>query len=332
MAIDHGRRRVLGALAGLPLVGSLPAGTLLAGAEPSPASAPAKPLVARARREKLFDEEGQPVPALLDEVLGGPIARAVGEETPVAAFRRLFSESDVVGLKLNCLAGRGLSPNTWLVRRMTAWLREAGVPARNIILWERSGRELGRAGFKVGQGPGGVRVVATENDYDWTPREWGPGGSCFARLLVEDLTALINVGVLKDHDLAGVSVGMKNWYGVIHNPNKHHDENCAPFVAHLAAYPLIRDKLRLTVIDAVNAQCHGGPARSPRWRWPYRGVLASTDPVAVDAVGWAMIEERRKEKGLPTLAEEKRAPLWIANGASLGLGVADTGRIRVEEL
>ena len=142
MAIDHGRRRLLGALAGLPLVGSLPAGTLLAAPEPSPASAPAKPLVARARREKLFDEEGQPVPALLDEVLGGPIARAVGEDTAVAAFRRLFSASDVVGIKLNCLAGRGLSPNTWLVRRMTAWLREAGVPADNIVLWERSGREL----------------------------------------------------------------------------------------------------------------------------------------------------------------------------------------------
>ena len=122
---------------------------------------------------------------------------------------------------------------------------------------------------------------------------------------------------------------MKNLYGVVHNPNKLHAEGCTPFVPHLAACPLVRDKLRLTVVDGTTGQCHGGPGYAPAWSWPYQGFLASTDPVALDAVGWGVIEERRKEKGLPTLASEGREPRYIAAAAKLGLGVADEKRIDV---
>ncbi|MEE9218214.1 MAG: DUF362 domain-containing protein [Acidobacteriota bacterium] len=334
MAFEPERRRLLQALAGLPFLGRLVAHAAEAPVPGPPASkrsAPSRSLVARCRRDGLLGEKGVLHPGKLDEVLGAALTRAAGEETPIAVMRRLFRPSDVVGLKVNSLAGRGLSPNPGLVERLCGWLQQAGVPARNIVIWDRTDRELEAAGFRIARSGAGVRCVGTNDDYDWTPREWGPGGSCFARLLVEDLTALINVGMLKDHDLAGVSIGLKNWYGSIHNPNKHHDQGCAPYIPHLAAYPLIRDKLRLTVIDATTAQCHGGPARNPRWTWRWNGVLASTDPVALDAVGWRMIEERRREVGLPPLAEEKREPVWIAAAAKLGLGEADLARIEVED-
>ena len=81
------------------------------------------------------------------------------------------------------------------------------------------------------------------------------------------------------------------------------------------------------MIDASLAQCHGGPGRAPRWAWPYGGFLASTDPVALDCVGAQVIESRRKELGLPSLAAEGREPRWIAAAAALGLGVADLARI-----
>ena len=70
----------------------------------------------------------------------------------------------------------------------------------------------------------------------------------------------MSFGVVKDHDLSGVSAGMKNWYGAIHNPNKYHSNGCDPFIVDVARHPFIRDKLRLTVLDGVVAQCHGGPA------------------------------------------------------------------------
>ena len=267
----------------------------------------------------------------LDEVLAAALTRAAGEETPVGAMRHLFRPSDVVGIKLNCIAGRGLSPSPALVGRLCDHLREAGVPARNIVIWDRTDRELSAAGYEIVRSGSGVRCMGTEDDYERTPREWGAGGSCFAGILVNDLTALINVGVLKDHDLAGVSIGLKNWYGAIHNPNKHHAGGCAPYIPHLAACPLIREKLRLTVIDASTIQHQGGPARNPRWSATWNGVLASTDPVAVDAVGWRVIETHRKEAGLPSLAEEKREPTWIAAAGRLGLGQAEIGKIQLAQ-
>jgi uncharacterized protein (DUF362 family) len=316
---------LLRVLAGLPFLSGLSGGLL---AQTAPAAAPSS-VVARSRKAGLLGEKGKLDSAKLEEALGEVLARAAGEEDALGAMRRLFRPNDIVGIKVNCLAGRGLSPSPLLVGHLTRRLQEAGVPARNILVWDRTDRELKAAGFAIARSRAGVRCVGTNNDYDWTPREWGPGGSCFARVLVEDLTALINVGVLKDHDLSGVSLGLKNWYGTIHNPNKHHEDGCAPYIPHLAAYPLIRDKLRLTIIDGTIAQCHGGPARNPIWTWPWEGVMASTDPVALDAVGWRMIEERRQQVDLPSLAAEKREPRWIADAAALGLGEADSEKIEV---
>ncbi len=272
------------------------------------------------------------MPALADEVLGLSIARAGGEETPVQALRRLFSPHDIVGIKVNCLAGRGLSPHPYLVDRLVGWLEEAGLPGRNILVWDRYDRELRAAGFTLSRRGANARCFGTESDYDWTPREWGSGGSCFARVLTDQITALINFGVLKDHDLAGVSAGLKNWYGVIHNPNKFHDDGCYPFVAHLAGHELIRKKHRLTILDASSAQYHGGPARAAQWTWPFEAVLASCDPLALDAVALSLIEAKRAEHKLPTLKAEKRYPRWIAEAARLGLGEAELARIERHSL
>jgi len=266
----------------------------------------------------------------LADALGTAVARAAGEASPIEGLRRLFRPSDVVGIKVNCIAGRGMSSRPEAALQLAHWLELAGVSAERIVIWDRTDRELRDAGFKLNKGRG-VRVAGTNREYEWTPREWGPAASCFARVLLEDMTALISLGVLKDHGLAGVTLGMKNWFGAVHNPNKLHDDGCNPFVPHLVAHPLIRGKLRLSIVDGTLGQCHGGPGRSPRWSWPYQGFLASTDTVALDAVGWQVIEARRRELGLRTLGEEDREPRYIKEAARLGLGVADTQRIEVVE-
>ena len=333
MSTQHKRRTVLqglGVLAGLATAGrwARPASALAA----SPAGS-ARPLVARARRPGVFDpSSGALDGAKLDDLLGHAIAKATGDGTPVEAFGRLFRSSDVVGIKVGTLGGPGLSPKPELVQRLARWLQDAGVRPGNIVIWDRTDNELAKAGFSLNRDRGQVRCFGTNQDYDWTPREWGAGASCFSKLLLDELTALLSVGVLKDHDLAGISAGMKNWYGTIHNPNKHHANGCDPYVAQLAAYPLIRRKLRLTVVDGLVGQCHGGPARSPRWAWPYNGVLVSTDAVAIDAVAWREIETRRRELGLKSLAEDKREPKWIASAGRLGLGESNIERIEVSDV
>ena len=72
---------------------------------------------------------------------------------------------------------------------------------------------------------------------------------------------VVSLPVLKDHNLAGVSLGMKNFFGAIHNPNKYHDNHCDPFVAEVFDVPLVRQKHRLTVIDALRGL--NAPALSP---------------------------------------------------------------------
>jgi hypothetical protein len=53
--------------------------------------------------------------------------------------------------------------------------------------------------------------------------------------------------------------------------------------------------------------------------------------VAVDTVGRRIIEEIRARKGLPSLTEEQREPLYLATAERMGLGTADLERIEVIE-
>ena len=316
--VDGDRRRVLAGLAALPF---------LPGPQPGARSAPARPVVAIGRRPGVVAASGGLDAALLAGGLGAAVARAAGEATPVAALRRLFRPTDVVGIKVNTLGGRGVSTRPEVPLQLAAWLQQAGLPADRIYVWDRSDRELREAGYALSGGRG-VRVFGT-NDAWGELVDWGPSASRFARALVEDLTAVISCAVLKDHALAGVTLSLKNWFGAVHNPNKLHDDGCAPFVAALPLHPLLREKLRLSVVDGSLGQCHGGPGRVPRWAWPYGGFLASTDPVALDRVGWQVIEARRREVGLPPLAAEGREPRWVEAAARAGLGVADPARIEL---
>lgn len=269
-----------------------------------------------------LDTERAPTPAEARRAMEGVLAAATGESSAVAALRRLFRPTDTVGIKLNCLGGPRMSPRPLLVEALASLLAEAGVAPERIIAFERSTRELQRAGFGVRKAGGPYLCLGIDNDYDREPSTQGAIGSCFARLVSTTCTALISFGVVKDHDLAGVSAGLKNWYGVIHNPNKYHDSNCDPYVADVVNHPFLRDRIRLTVLDGVIAQCHGGPAYRPDATWPLGLVAASTDPVAIDAWAWKALDGERARRGMPLLADAGRPPKFIATAARYGLGVA----------
>jgi uncharacterized protein (DUF362 family) len=298
---DWDRREVLAGVVGL-LAMNLPAGT--------PAAA----------------DVGVAFGGSVEEKAAKAILYSTGRE-PTAFFRSVLSQKDVVGLKLNCLAGRPLAPRVELVEALVRFLVRAGVPEEQVIVWERSDRELQRAGFDLRTEGKRYRCYGTNGQYDKEVSESRSVGTCFSSILSQQITKLINVGVLKDHDLAGVSVGLKNYYGVIHNPNKYHGNNCTPGVAHLANHPLIQGKHILTVIDAEVCQYHGGPAYRADAVVPFGAVAASADLVACDFWGLREIERIRKEKGKGTLEAEKRAPQWLKVAAEIGLT-----RVRPETL
>jgi uncharacterized protein (DUF362 family) len=287
-----------------------------------------------ARHERFMGGDGRVNGGLVGKALDDGLMRLTGAKSPDKAWVSLFKPEDVVGLKLNCLAKKAFSPHVELVEAVIRGLKLAGVKEGNIIVFDRTSRELAGAGFTVSKG-GGLKCFGTDElsggGYESRPEIVGRVGSCFSKIISSLCTAIINVPVLKDHDLAGVSVAMKNFYGVIHNPNKYHDNNCDPYIAELYTHPYIRGKVRLTICDALIAQCNGGPAYKAQWAWPYNGILLGLDPVAMDRIGADIIEEKRRAMGLPSLKEAGREPKYIQTAASLGLGTDNPSMIRVIE-
>jgi len=266
--------------------------------------------------------------ALVASLLDSALARALGTSSGLEALRSLVRPSDTVGLKINCLAGRGLSTHVELVTALIALLVKVGVPTSQIIVWDRADRDLVRARYAIVRGGLGPYFYGTNDDFENEPIEAGSVAGCLSKILTRKVSVVINLPVLKDHDLAGISGTLKSFYGAIHNPNKYHDHGCSPYIADLNAHPLVRGKLRLTVFDALTPQCEGGPAFVPEYAWPRGLVFATTDPVAADAVAYRLIAEQRRAVGLESLAKAERAPLWLALAALRGLGVADPALIR----
>ena len=259
-------------------------------------------------------------------MLDRALMRLTNTNSAKAAWRALFSPRDVVGLKVNCLAGPRLSSHPVVVDAIARGLRLAGVPDGNVIVWERFGRELTRVGFRLQSSMSAVRYMGIDGQYEGKITTMGSVGSCLAPP-INLCTAHINVPVLKDHLLAGLGVGMKNFYGAIHNPNKYHENYCNPYVADVSNIPAIRDRLRLIVCDALNGQYDGGPTLRPGRMWEENALLVARDPVALDTVAGGIIEAVRAAAGLKKLVEVDRPSPWLATANGYELGENDPERI-----
>ena len=298
-------------------------------------AADAKSRVVVARDERLRGTgatvESQRMLALVDRAMQA----LCGCVDPLGAWKKLVRPGDTVSLKVNTLGGRGISTNVQLVAAICERLQEAGIKPGEIVVWDRDSEELERAGFRIETGNDRVRCFGTDRvGYEQELSAWGSVGSCLSKILTQYCNVLINVPVLKDHDGAGVTIALKNMYGVIHNPNKYHPNGCNPFVADLNMLPEIRSRMRLTICDATTASYEGGPGYKPEYSWKNNGLMVSQDPVALDYTSWQIIERKRAEKGLKTLEGDKRAPHYIATAADAQhrLGTNDPRRIAVVEV
>ncbi len=312
-------------------------GCLLAG-KWRPALADEKPVtstarVVIARDEKITRGKLDEHQDLLIRLLNASMQKLFGVEDPVLAWQRLFSPTDRVGIKVNTL---GFSTRPQVVNAIVAGLRLADVRPENIIIWDRFDVELAKAGFKISKSGDQVRCYGTDAERygsGYLPKVEISGeiGSCFSRIVAAQVDKLICVPILKDHNLAGVSLGLKNWYGAIHNPNKYHEHNCDPYIADVAGHRYIRPKWKLTVCDAITAQYNAGPQRHEDYVWPFGGLIVGHDIVAVDAVGADILEKERAAKGLKPLARDRRPTVHIATAAARGMGTADLNKIeRIE--
>ncbi len=253
---------------------------------------------------------------------------------PADAWKQVVKPSEVIGLKINGLGGPRLTTNGVLVEAVIERLTQAGVALQNIVVFDRSDRDLRNGGFTPPQWKG-VRVMSNRTaGHEEELARYGSVTTQLSKILTRTCDGVINLPILKDHELAGVTMAMKSMYGVINNPGACHGSGCNPGIADLNMLPAIRQKIRLTISDATTAVFEGGPGYNPQWAWQYNGIIVGRDPVALDTIACQIIEQKRKEAGLRTLKEAGREPKYIATAADEQhrLGTNDLKRIEYVEL
>jgi uncharacterized protein (DUF362 family) len=254
-------------------------------------------------------------------------------QNPVQPWKQVVRPGQVVSLKLNSLGGRAISPSVALVAAICERLQQAGIKAGDIIVWDRSSRYLEAAGFTLSNAPGAVRCFATDTaGYESAAVSYGAVTTRLSKILTQS-DVVINLPVLKNHNIVGVTMAMKNMYGVINNPNAMHGNACDPYIADLNMIPQIRQKVRFVVGGMMTAVYEGGPNYRPEYAWNEDGLMVGEDRVAIDTISAQIIERKRAEKGLQTL-EQKGTPLtYLATAADAQhkLGTNDPARIALIE-
>lgn len=250
------------------------------------------------------------------------------------ALHLIFSSQDRIGIKINTIAGKKLSTRPEVSLSLAQFLMDNNFSEKNVIIWDRTNRELREAGYSLNFSRNGLKIYGTDSDgagYTQELLSHRNIGSLLSTILTNFVTASISFALLKDHGLAGVTAGMKNYFGSVHNPNKYHDTHCDPFVAELFDTEIIKRKHKLTILDCLLVQYHRGPSFHPQWAEKYEAFVFSLDPVAADFIGWKIIDRLRAQKGLPSLEEEGRAPRYLLTAEKMGLGSASLKDIQIIE-
>jgi uncharacterized protein (DUF362 family) len=333
----NSRREFIQAATGAVLLGSQNKMELAALLDQRPETAKSRVVVAR--DAGLHGAGSHPDEKRVLNLLDRAMAAYTGREKPVEAWKRIIPASiladKTIGLKVNGLGGRGISTHAALVLAICERLQQAGVPAGNIVVWDRNARDLEACGMTINTDPSRVRCYGSDvAGFEDHQESWGTASIRLSKILTRDCDMVINLPILKDHDQAGITFSMKNMYGVVDRPNLLHANNCNPSVADLNCIPTIRKKVSFTIGDALSSVYQGGPGFHPECIWYPNALIVGEDRVAVDHTAWQMLERKRAEVGLPTLETAGRAPRYIATAAdsSHKLGVNDPHHISLKEI
>jgi uncharacterized protein (DUF362 family) len=139
--------------------------------------------------------------------------------------------------------------------------------------------------------------------------------------LIRRADVFINLPSAKSHTATGVSFGLKNLMGLVWNRQTFHsDMDVHAGIADLAT--VLRP--HLTLLDAMVLLRAGGPD-GPGDSENYNGIVAGTDPVAVDAYAMGLTHWNHQ-----SLAPDQVG--FIRHAAQRGVGTLDLDALRILEL
>src|SRR5206468_11074796 len=187
----------------------------------------------------------------------------------------------------------------------------------------------------------------------------GDTRSNLMRLVSRTLTKIINIPSMKEHGATGVTGCLKNVaYGSFSNVGRTHQRGKSytlSVVGTLAAVEPLRSRTVLQIMDGLRGVWHGGPfARTTRYVFYPRQIMFGTDPVAIDRLLLDIIETERRAHGAISIWDRSpaslkmndtrardadpnvniiiREPGHVEHASTLGLGVYDRAKIKVQEV
>ncbi len=259
--------------------------------------------------------------ALLRDMLRSALLQVTGVENTYDAWHSLLRADDVVGLKFNSSGAEGLGVSAPFAEAVISSLLEAGFEERQIVAIEAPEAVHSRYGI--------VRPVRGWNE---KPTDFASGADQLA-VVLDQVTAVINVPFLKTHNIAGMTCCLKNLsHGLIKHPARFHRAHCSPFIADIVALPQIRGKLRLNLVNALRVVFEGGPEARDCFTWDAGMVLAGCDPLAADTLGLQVLNSEREILGLPLVETASGPAVHLKAAASRGLGKGDPHLLEIRRI
>ena len=298
---------------------------------------------------------------LVSRMVEGLVCAATGIGTPEAAWRSLIKPGEKVGIKVSSQPGAIGGTHPAVARAVVEGMVAAGIKPGDIIVWDRRREDLVRAGYDrvpglnlrwIEQGEGyNPRAVVTTSAIgqlvygDLSFKEsrnsladiLGPKAqlsdeSHLPMILSRDVDKVINIPSLCDSYFTGVHGALAGMTaGILDNWRRFSkgDGYGDSALADVYSDERIGKKVVLTIMDGIVLQYAGGPYPSPGNCVAYGMLLASGDPVAIDATALRLLDEQRTVSRMPKASEDGG---HVAEAAAKGLGNSDEKMIQMKRV
>jgi hypothetical protein len=281
------------------------------------------------------------------------ITNLTHKPTVPQAWRSLVSTQDIVGIKVLSAPGPNSGTRPAVVAAVVEGLLAAGLPPKHILVWDRDLTDLRLSGFSDIAERYGIRLASSiQAGWDektcynpdspilgnlvWGDLEFGQKGpgigrkSFVTKLLSHEITKIINITPLLNHNDAGVSGNLYSLaLGSVDNIIRFESrpETLATAIPEIYSLPALSDHVVLNITDALICQYEGGEHGLLHYSAILNQLRFSLDPVALDVLSIQELERQRQLAHAPTVKPNLKI---YSMAALLQLGVDDLKRIQVD--
>jgi len=286
-------------------------------------------------------------PAVVRGMVNRLVLAVTGQPDLARAWGSLVAPDDKIGIKISAAGGELFTTHRDIVNAVVDGLVAAGHARDSIIVWDRSLGGIKEAGYRPDKEGYQIKSIAPRDGYDpkamftaplsgrliWGDLEFRSDrgavplmsdqdvtsdDSHFARILSGEVTKVINIPVMSDSATCGIA-------GCLYNMTLPNIDNWRRFsssrwgntaIAEIYRMPIVGQKVVLNIMDGLVAQYAGAPRPEPNFAVHHATILASKDPVAIDALSVRQLGEWR--------AKARFAPI-----APLAQHVQAAGQLRI---